>query len=78
MSQARYLDTAKDYTGLGLLTSLLVITVLLVPLFQAMSLLASWYAPLATGLTWKTSRTLLVQTSMALVPHVLVTYYLQH
>jgi len=49
-SQARYLDTAKDYTGLGLLTSLLVITVLLMPLFQAMSLLVSWFAPLSREL----------------------------
>ena len=46
MEQARYLDTASDLVGLGTLASLLVITVFVVPLAQAASLLAQWYAPM--------------------------------
>jgi len=46
MDQARYLNTASDLVGLGTLASLLVITVFLVPLAQAASLLAQWFAPM--------------------------------
>ena len=46
MDQARYLNTASDLVGLGTLASLLVITVFLVPLAHAASLLAQWYAPM--------------------------------
>jgi len=46
MDQARYLDTTSDLVGLGTLASLLVVTVFLVPLAQAASLLAQWFAPM--------------------------------
>jgi len=46
MDQARYLNTASDLVGLGTLASLLVITVFLVPLAQAVSLLAQWFYPM--------------------------------
>ena len=46
MDQARFLNTASDLVGLGTLASLLVITVFLVPLAQAASLFAQWYAPM--------------------------------
>eukprot|EP00581_Thalassiosira_minuscula_P006165 CAMPEP_0183743138 /NCGR_PEP_ID=MMETSP0737-20130205/65061_1 /TAXON_ID=385413 /ORGANISM="Thalassiosira miniscula, Strain CCMP1093" /LENGTH=2172 /DNA_ID=CAMNT_0025978745 /DNA_START=179 /DNA_END=6698 /DNA_ORIENTATION=+ len=46
MDQARYLNTAKDFVGLGTLSSLLVITVFIVPLAQAASLLTEWFAPM--------------------------------
>ena len=46
MDQARYLDTASDRIGLGTLTALLVISVFLVPLAQAVSLFVQWFAPL--------------------------------
>jgi len=46
MDQGRYLNTAKDIVGLGSLASLFVITVFIVPLFQAASLVAQWFAPM--------------------------------
>jgi hypothetical protein len=46
MDQGRYLNTASDLGGLGTLASLLVITVFIVPLAQATSLLAEWFAPM--------------------------------
>ena len=46
MDQGRYLNTASDLVGLGTLVSLLVITVFIVPLAQAASLLAEWVAPM--------------------------------
>jgi len=46
IDQARYLNTASDLVGLGTLASLLVITVFLVPLAQAASLIAQWFAPM--------------------------------
>jgi hypothetical protein len=46
MEQARYLNTAKDLVGLGTLASLLVITVFLVPLAQAVTLFAEWFLPM--------------------------------
>jgi hypothetical protein len=46
MDQGRYLNTASDLVGLGTLASLLVITVFIVPLAQAASLLAEWFAPM--------------------------------
>jgi hypothetical protein len=45
MDEARYLDTASDLVGLGTLASLLVITVFLVPLAQALSQFVQWFAP---------------------------------
>ena len=44
MDQGRYLNTASDLGGLGTLASLLVITVFIVPLAQAASLLAEWFS----------------------------------
>lgn len=46
MDQARYINEAPDYIGLGTLASLLVITVFIVPMAQAVSLLAQWFAPM--------------------------------
>ena len=46
MDEARYLNTASNYIGLGTLSSLLVITVFLVPLAQAISLFIEWYSPM--------------------------------
>ena len=46
MDQGRYLITASDLGGLGTLASLLVFTVFIVPLAQAASLLAEWFAPM--------------------------------
>ena len=46
MDQGRYLNTASDLVGLGSLSSLLVITVFLVPLAQVASLLIQWFAPM--------------------------------
>ena len=44
--QGRYLGTASDLVGLGVFSSLLVITVFIVPLTQAASLFAQWSAPM--------------------------------
>jgi len=44
--QAALTGTAKDYIGLGSLTILLVMTVLVVPVVQAVVLLFQWFAPL--------------------------------
>jgi len=44
--QARLTGTAKDYIGLGSLTVLLIMTVLVVPVVQAFVLLVQWFAPL--------------------------------
>jgi len=46
MDQARYLNTASDLVGLGTLAALVVITVFLVPLAQAASLMAHWFVPM--------------------------------
>jgi len=46
MEQGRYLNTASDLVGLGTFASLLVITVFIVPLAQAVSLLVQWFAPM--------------------------------
>ena len=48
MDEARYLNTTSNYIGLGTLSSLLVITVFLVPLAQAISLFIEWYRPMNT------------------------------
>jgi len=47
MEQARYINKVPDTIGLGTLASLLVITVFIVPLAQAASLLAQWFAPMS-------------------------------
>lgn len=46
MNQARFTGGAKAYAGLGLLCSLLVITVLLVPLAQTAVLMYQWFTPM--------------------------------
>lgn len=46
--EARFLDTASDYIGLGTLSLLFVFTVLVVPLLQSLALLQQWYKP-STG-----------------------------
>lgn len=43
--EARFLDTAGDYVGLGTLSALFVFTVLLVPLIQTFALLKQWFSP---------------------------------
>ena len=46
MDQAEFLGGAGDYIGLGTLASLLLFTVLLIPLIQTMALLYHWFAPM--------------------------------
>jgi len=46
MDEARYLGTASDLVGLGTLSSLLIITVFLVPLAQVGSLFVQWFVPI--------------------------------
>ena len=45
MEEARFLDTAGDYIGLGTLSMLLVFSVLLVPIVQSLALLRQWFSP---------------------------------
>lgn len=47
MDQARFVGQARDYLGLGSLSALLIITVLLVPLAQTATLLYQWFVPMA-------------------------------
>jgi hypothetical protein len=46
--EARFLDTAGDYIGLGTLSILLIFSVLIVPLVQALALLRQWFLPATT------------------------------
>jgi hypothetical protein len=46
MDEARFLGTAKDKIGMASICSLLVMSTLLVPLFQAFFLLLQWFYPL--------------------------------
>ena len=50
MDQARFIGDAKSFAGLGSLSALVVITVLIVPLVQTATLLYHWFAPM-TGKT---------------------------
>ena len=50
MDQARFTGDAKSFAGLGSLSALVVITVLIVPLVQTATLLYHWFAPM-TGKT---------------------------
>ena len=43
--EARFLDTAGDYIGLGTLAMVLVFSVLLVPIVQSLALLRQWFSP---------------------------------
>jgi hypothetical protein len=45
MAEARYLNSASDLVGLGTLASLLVVTVFVTPLTQAVSLFGQWFLP---------------------------------
>jgi hypothetical protein len=45
IEEARFLDTAGDYIGLGTLSILLVSTVLLIPIVQSLALLRQWFSP---------------------------------
>lgn len=44
--QARLTGGAADYIGLGALSALLIISVLIVPVVQSLTLLVQWFAPL--------------------------------
>jgi uncharacterized paraquat-inducible protein A len=46
MEEARFLDTARAYIGLGTFSVIFVATVLFVPIFQALALLRTWFVPL--------------------------------
>ena len=46
MDEARYLDTASNYIGLGTLSALLVVTVFIVPIAQGISLMMEWFKPM--------------------------------
>lgn len=46
MDEARYLSTPSNYIGLGTLASLLVVTVFLVPIAQAVTLFIEWFRPM--------------------------------
>jgi hypothetical protein len=46
MEEARFLDTASDYLGLGTLSVLFVLTVLVVPVLQSLALMRQWFSPL--------------------------------
>jgi hypothetical protein len=43
--EARFLDTAGDYIGLGTLSVTMVFSVLLVPIVQSLALLRQWFLP---------------------------------
>jgi uncharacterized paraquat-inducible protein A len=46
MDEARFLGTAGDYLGLGTLSALLLLTVIVVPILQSLTLLRQWLSPL--------------------------------
>jgi hypothetical protein len=46
MEQARYLNTPSNYLGIGTLSSLLVLTVFVVPIIQAITILVEWFKPM--------------------------------
>jgi uncharacterized paraquat-inducible protein A len=45
LEEARFLGTVGDYIGLGTLSILLLFSVLIVPIVQAMALLRQWFYP---------------------------------
>jgi hypothetical protein len=47
MDQAAFLGGIKDYVGLGMLSALLIITVLIIPLAQTAVLMYQWFVPMA-------------------------------
>ncbi|KAL3925115.1 MAG: hypothetical protein SGILL_000620 [Bacillariaceae sp.] len=46
MDEAKFLDTANAYIGLGVLCCLFLFTVLVVPIVQTMTLLRQWFSPM--------------------------------
>jgi Paraquat-inducible protein A len=46
MEEARFLDTPSDYLGLGTLSVLFVLTVLVVPVLQSLALMRQWFSAL--------------------------------
>jgi hypothetical protein len=46
MEEARFLDTANAKIGLGTLSALFLVTVLVVPILQTLTLLRQWFSPL--------------------------------
>jgi hypothetical protein len=47
MDEARFLDTAAAFIGLGSLSGLFLLTVLVVPILQSVALLTQWFFPLS-------------------------------
>jgi len=45
--QASFLDNTSDYVGLGILSAVLIFTVLIVPLVQVMMIIIRWFVPLS-------------------------------
>jgi hypothetical protein len=46
MKEARFLGTAGDYIGLGTLSALFILSILVVPILQVLTLLRQWFMPL--------------------------------
>lgn len=46
MDEARFLGSTSDYVGLGSMSMIFAITVLLVPLLQSIALVYQWFAPM--------------------------------
>jgi len=44
--EARFLDATGDYVGVGILGALVLATVMVVPILQAVGLICQWFAPL--------------------------------
>mmetsp|Transcript_3457 Transcript_3457/g.9854 ORF Transcript_3457/g.9854 Transcript_3457/m.9854 type:complete len:2914 (-) Transcript_3457:98-8839(-) len=51
--QAEFLDTTSDFVGLGTLSVLLLFSVLIVPLIQALALMIQWFVPATPKLRWR-------------------------
>jgi hypothetical protein len=47
MKEARFLGTAGDYIGLGTLSALFIVSILVVPILQVLTLLRQWFMPLS-------------------------------
>eukprot|EP00529_Nitzschia_sp_RCC80_P017318 CAMPEP_0113479146 /NCGR_PEP_ID=MMETSP0014_2-20120614/21149_1 /TAXON_ID=2857 /ORGANISM="Nitzschia sp." /LENGTH=858 /DNA_ID=CAMNT_0000372415 /DNA_START=86 /DNA_END=2662 /DNA_ORIENTATION=+ /assembly_acc=CAM_ASM_000159 len=46
IEEAQFLDNARSYIGLGSLSVIFILTVLLVPILQTLALLRTWFSPL--------------------------------
>jgi len=58
MEEAHYLGSIWDYLGLGTFSFLLVSTVLLVPIAQAICLVRQWFSPMNKKQRWRLSVTI--------------------